>query len=147
MPEIDKRLIELADLLQFPLICMPKNRINLRYSEVICEVMEAIYKDQLKETYFVSEILERISHLPEHQRSIDTVMKMLSDRLRASVILTDASGHLLNAAAWPRTREIDLKDVHLPAEETKKSLDPKSMHDGKNSSLFTAVRLQMVSAR
>lgn len=136
LPDIDKRLIELADLLQFPLICMPRNRINLRYSEVICEVMEAIYKDQLKETYFVSEILERISHLPEHQRSIDTVMKMLSDRLRASVILTDASGHLLNAAAWPRTREIDLKDVHLPAEETKKSLDPKSMHDGKNRQLI-----------
>lgn len=116
LPDIDPRLIELADRLGFPLICMPKNRMNLRYSEVICEVMEAIYKDQMTETYFVSEILERIAQLPDHQRSIDTVLKMLSDRIRASVVMTDLAGHILNMAAWPRMLEIDMAVVRRMAE-------------------------------
>jgi len=45
MEDIDPRLITLADQLDFTLICMPRNRLDLRYSEVISEVMEAIFKD------------------------------------------------------------------------------------------------------
>jgi DNA-binding PucR family transcriptional regulator len=124
MPEIDQRLIELADRLGFPLICMPKNRMNLRYSEVICEVMEAIYQDHLTETYFVSEILERIAQLPDHQRSMDTVLKMLSDRIRATAVMTDLAGHVLNAAAWPRTLEIDMAVVRQAAAAGQKTDRP-----------------------
>jgi DNA-binding PucR family transcriptional regulator len=103
MREIDRRLIELADGLGFPLICMPRNRMDLRYSEVISDVMEAILKDQSSGTSMVTEILERITYLPQHQRTVDTVIKMLSDRVKATVILTDASLNILNEAAWPRT--------------------------------------------
>lgn len=103
MKDIDPRLISLCDELDFTLICMPRNRIDLRYSEVICEVMEAIFKDQSSGVSMVVDILERASRLPQHQQTVDTVVKMLSDRLRASVILTDSAGHVLNEAAWPRT--------------------------------------------
>ncbi len=82
MREIDRRLIELADGLGFPLICMPRNRMDLRYSEVISDVMEAILKDQSSGTSMVTEILERITYLPQHQRTVDTVIKMLSDASR-----------------------------------------------------------------
>jgi hypothetical protein len=104
MPKIDERLIQLSDELNFTLICMPENRMDLRYSEVICEVMEAIFKDQKSEASFVSELLERIARLPQHQRSVDTALKMLSDRIRTTVVLADASGRILNEAAWPRGR-------------------------------------------
>lgn len=103
MPRVDKRLIKLADELDFTLICMPKNRMDFRYSEVICEIMEAIFRDQDTGTSLVTEILERVSRLPAHQRTIDTVLKMLSDRIKTSVILTDVSNNVLNIAAWPRT--------------------------------------------
>ena len=53
MKSIDPSLIALADELDFTLICMPKNRIDLRYSEVICDVMGAIIKDQLSGTSLV----------------------------------------------------------------------------------------------
>ncbi len=102
MKDIDPQLIALADSLDFTLICMPRNRIDLRYSEVICEVVEAIYKDQASGVSMVVELLERVSRLPQHQRTVDTVLKMLSDRIRATVILTDAEGNVLNEAAWPR---------------------------------------------
>lgn len=103
MKSIDSSLIALADELDFTLICMPKNRIDLRYSEVICDVMGAIIKDQLSGTSLVVEILERVAKLPQYQQTVDTVIKMLSDRLRATIILADSQFRVLNEAAWPRT--------------------------------------------
>lgn len=103
MKEIHPRLIQLADELDFTLICMPRNRLDLRYSEVICEVMEAIYRNRSAGGSMVVELLERVSRLPQHRRTVDTVVKMLADRMRATVILTDAQGTVLNEAAWPRT--------------------------------------------
>jgi hypothetical protein len=111
MPRVDAALIELADRLDFPLICMPENRPNLRYSEVISEVMDAIFKDRMTDTHFQGEILERISRLPPYQRSIGTAMGMLSDRVRVSLLLTDASGNLLNSVCWPRTLELDPEEI------------------------------------
>lgn len=103
MKDVDPRLISLANELDFALICMPRNRMDLRYSEVICEVMEAIFKDQSSGGSMVVEVLERASRLPQHQQTVDTVVKMISDRIRATVILTDSAGNVLNEAAWPRT--------------------------------------------
>jgi DNA-binding PucR family transcriptional regulator len=102
MKDIDPRLISLADKLDLTLICMPRNRMDLRYSEVISEVMEAIIRDQSSGTSMVVELLERASRLPQHQQTVDTVVKMLSDRIHATVILTDSAGNVLNEAAWPR---------------------------------------------
>jgi DNA-binding PucR family transcriptional regulator len=101
--DIDPRLISLADQLDLTLICMPRNRMDLRYSEVISEVMEAIIRDQSSGTSMVVELLERASRLPQHQQAVDSVLKMLSDRIHATVILTDSAGNVLNEAAWPRT--------------------------------------------
>lgn len=117
LPAVDRRVAELCDSLDFPLICMPEGRVNLRYSEVICEVMEAVFKDQQTDTHLVSTLLDRVALLPEHQRSVDTVLKMLSDRVRASVVLTDATRRVLNAASWPRTLGVDLGSAleRLPA--------------------------------
>lgn len=117
MKSVDPSLIKLADELDFTLICMPKNRMDLRYSEVICDVMSAIIKDQTAESSFVVEILERVAKLSPYQQSVDTVVKMLSDRLRATVILTDSQLRVLNEAAWPRTLSglhEHLKSMKLP---------------------------------
>lgn len=105
MPAVDPRLIRLADELNFTLICMPENRIDLRYSEVIREVMEAIFRDQMVATYLVSEMLERISLLPDHQRSMDTVLKMLRDRLACSFVILDSRLAVVNMANWPASGE------------------------------------------
>ncbi len=115
MKGVDPSLIQLADELDFTLICMPRNRIDLRYSEVICDVMGAIIKDQHTEASLAVEILERVAKLPQYQRTMDTVIKMLSDRLRATVILADSLFRVLNEAAWPRT----LSGLHTKLKSTK----------------------------
>lgn len=103
MKDIDQQLIELADALDFTLICMPRNRMDLRYSEVISEVMSAVFLDRSSGGSVVVELLERVSRLPKHQQTVDTVIKLLSDRIRSSVIVTDSAGNVLNEAAWPRS--------------------------------------------
>ena len=111
MPEVDPRLMALADEKDFALIVMPRGRMDLRYSDVICEVMEAIFKDQNDSGLLVSDILGRTALLPEHQRTLDTVLKLLSDRLRATVLLTDGALRPLNAVPWPRAEDTRLPEA------------------------------------
>lgn len=110
LPYVDKRLIELADELDFVLICMPKGEKNLRYSEVISDVMDCIYRDRVRNDSIVSEILERVSVLPPQLRSVNTVLQMVSDRMTVSLVLCDSSMRILNLVAWPRSLESILKN-------------------------------------
>lgn len=111
LKRIDPRVLTLADELGFPIICMPKNRMDLRYSEVIQEVMEKIVKDRMADTYFVSEMLERISHLPKYQRSMDSVLRMLSDRTQISYYIIDEKNAVLNEASWPKKPNFKFHDI------------------------------------
>ncbi len=105
LPIIHKKFIDTADALGFPIICMPEKNCDLRYSEVICDVMEAIFNDKLNETYFVGEFIERISKLNERMRTMDSVLRMLSDRLHCFLILTDRTYNLLSQAFWSNNDE------------------------------------------
>ena len=87
LPELHPALIETADELGFPLIVMPEKAYYLRYSEVITEVLQLIFSDQQKETYYVKNILEQIAKMRERQRNIESVLRLLSDRLRCSFLL------------------------------------------------------------
>lgn len=103
VPKIDQKLIDLCDQMDFVLICMPPGQTNLRYSEVIREVLFEVYREQQREQFFVSTLLDRISGLPAQQRSMETLLKMLSEHLRVSVILTEQRRELNTAVFWPRS--------------------------------------------
>lgn len=111
VPVVHKELSDIADSLNFPLICLPEHRMDLRYSEVIRDVMEAIFKDQMQQKYFVGEMLERISHLLAAQRTLANVLRMLSDRIRCTLILSDRHYEILDQAAWPMSATDYLKEV------------------------------------
>ena len=108
LPRIDPQLIDLADELDFVLIAMPEGEATLRYGEVINDVMACIYRDRAQTSSVVLDILAGISALPKHLQTINTALKMLSDRVSASVLLCDASFHILNLVAWPRGIETDV---------------------------------------
>ena len=101
MKTVDPRLIALADELDFVLIQMPPTP-ELRYSDVISDVTEAIYYDRAHSESIVSDVLTNISMLPEAQRTLAAALQMLSDRLHASILLTDAFIAILNRVTWPR---------------------------------------------
>lgn len=114
VPKVDEKLLELCDELDFPLICMPPGQTNLRYSEVIREVLFELYREQQREQFFVSTLLDRISSLPAQRRSMETMLKMLSEHLRVSVILTEQRLELNTAVFWPRSLGPVIAD-RLPA--------------------------------
>ena len=98
-----------ADSLNFALIEMPHSN-SLRYSDAISEISEAIFREEREETSFVAEILEDVSLLPTELRSVSTVLRMLRDRLRASLILSDHDKNIINIATFPHGRENELKE-------------------------------------
>ncbi len=112
MPRVDEALIELANSLDFVLIVMPEKRWDLRYSEVISEVMEAIIKDQSQGVSLLTDVLAQMTRLPAHQRTIDAVLRMARDRIRTSLILLDHQGRALGQANWPMS--LELKPGDLP---------------------------------
>ena len=110
LPCIDPRLIALADELDFVLITMPEGDATLRYGEVISDVMDCIYRDRTQSSSVVLDILAGVSALPKHLQTVNTALRMLSDRISASVLLCDSSFHLLNLVAWPRGIEAEVAE-------------------------------------
>ena len=113
LPAVAPELVELADALDFVLIVMPERRLDLRYSEVICEVMEAVVRDRDNAASLSSDVLTQMVRLREHQRTVDSVLRMVRDQTHASLLLTDGTGHVLGQAAWPLSMELRLE--RLPA--------------------------------
>ena len=103
LPEIDQRLIDLCDELDFVLICMPRGQTDLRYSEAIREILFQVYREQQRDRFFVTTILSRLSALPAQKRSMDTLLRMLSEYLRLSIVLMERRRGMNTAAFWPRS--------------------------------------------
>ena len=108
LPRIDPQLIALADELDFVLIAMPEGEATLRYGEVISDVMGCIYRDRAESSSVVLDVLAGISALPKHLQTVNTALKILSDRISASVLLCDSAFHVLNLVTWPRGIEGDV---------------------------------------
>ena len=104
LPNVARECLDVADELDFPLIQMPGN-ISLRYGEVISDVSECLYHDRTQQVSMAADILARVMVLPEHQRTVNVVLKMLCVHLQVSVILTNSDLSILNLAAWPSGME------------------------------------------
>lgn len=111
LPEIPEEVLQLADSKDFIIICMPKNDYSLRYNEVIYEVMESIINNQTVSDNFVKETLEKVSLLPEHLQSVEITLKLLSDRLKSNILLTNTNFEIVNQVMWPRNSSLDVLSV------------------------------------
>lgn len=125
LPTIDQRLINLADELGFPLICMPQGRMDQRYSEVLQEVMEILLKERNRDSYIVSEMMDRIATLPPHKRSMDSVLRMLSDRTHGSLYIMDQNYLVLNEATWPKKANVEFSTIlmHCKSEDVEGAMN------------------------
>lgn len=96
--QLDEKVIRTADALDFVLICMPENDTTLRYSDAIQEIMGAVFRDDAKNSSFVTELLKSISALPAGQRSMDAMLRLLAERTGMAVLLLDGMLCTLNSA-------------------------------------------------
>lgn len=107
VPALDERVINVADEIGLPLFCMPTNRMDFRYGEMINDVMDAIYRSQHEGQNFVAPMLDSIALLSENLRTIRSVLRMLSDRLRCTLFLMEPDGTVRSDAQWPISAQWD----------------------------------------
>lgn len=110
LPRVNPRLIEIANAHDFVLICMPEGQRHLRYSDLITDVTECIYRDRAANVSLVSDILARISTTPHHQQTVGTALQMLCAELGCSAVLSTHEGRILNLAAWPSGTEDSIRE-------------------------------------
>lgn len=108
---VDDRLIEMADLLNFPIIILPERDMGLKYSDVISDVMEAVFYDRRVNNYFVTSTIERLSQTSESVRNPSLALQIASDYAKASFFLCDENYHLIASSFWPATNFIDFNKV------------------------------------
>lgn len=106
MKEIHPSIIEMGDKLNFPIILMPENRTDFFYNEVIGEVYEAIFRERSNSNDFIDTIATMVSRLPENRKNITTLMRLISDNLKCTFLLSDASLNNVCLSKWPISNEI-----------------------------------------
>lgn len=89
IPRVDEALIAVADEINLPLIAMPFGRMDFRYSDVITDVVEYIHNRRMHGNYYATELMNSIALLEPQQRNINTALRLLSDRLHCTLLLTN----------------------------------------------------------
>lgn len=108
---VDPKLIETANLLNFPIILMPERDMGLKYSDVISDVMEKIFYDRRVNHSFVSSTLERLSQTPESMRNLALALRYASDYAKASFFLCSERDEIILSSFWPGTNSSDRESV------------------------------------
>lgn len=103
LPSVDDRVIACCNELDLVLITMPGDIRTHKYSDVIGDIYHAIFKDQQAGSNYVSTLIRRFSNLPAEQRNTGTLLRMLSNHLQASIILTDYKKSISNIVCWPQS--------------------------------------------
>lgn len=111
IPEVDERVITTANELGFPLVVMPMGQMALRYSEAISEVTELIFINRRQANYFVPEMTNNIANLPPQYRTMNSVLRLLSDRLHCTLLVADRYMARKATAVWPITNQIDCEQL------------------------------------
>lgn len=109
--ELDQKVIDFADEEGYPIILMPRDQYQLRYSEAISEISELILEDRKKTEYFSSFIMETFLALPKNQQNISALLRLLSNYLHLTFILTEKDWKLRAFAGWPKILERDIEGI------------------------------------
>lgn len=119
LKKISPLLIETANRIHFPIITLPGRNMGLRYSDVISDVMEAIFIDRKQNDYFINDTMKRISQLPKENQNIRNVLQIACDYTKASFFLCDNSFNLISEACWPISYTLDFNFIKLAFENNK----------------------------
>lgn len=111
IPRIDEALITTAEELNFPLIAMPFGRMGFRYSDVITDVVEYIHTQRMQGNYYATEVMNSITFLEPQQRNVNSMLRLLSDRMHCTLLLTDRYLERRGAAAWPASSQWDYRSL------------------------------------
>ena len=108
---VDSRVTEAADKVCLPLILLPEKDMGLKYSDVIRDVMEAVFIDARSKEFYIDNTMNRIGQMPEKRRTLNNVLGLISEYTRATVALCDMKGNILGHSFWPAGNIFDIKEA------------------------------------
>lgn len=118
LKEIHPSLIETADRLGFPLIIMPEGRIDCFYREVLYDVYKAIFHAKNKEKDLINNVVALFSRLPEDRKNLTNLLRLISDLLKCTVLLSDTVMNNVCLSKYPASNDITASDIHQLYEKT-----------------------------
>ena len=112
LPEIRPELIETADRLGFPVLVMPEKAMNRFYNEVLKEIFETLSLRGNLRNQLSDNIAALVSRLPENRKNINTLLRLISDNLKCSVLLADTAMTNVCISKWPAANSITADDIY-----------------------------------
>ncbi len=109
--EIHPDVIATADRLNFSLVIMPPGRTEFRYSEVIRDVCDLLFKDRAAGYNFHNTLALTLSKLPENRRSLNNLLRIASDTAKATLLLSDVSHLSSLLSPWPTSNPITQAEI------------------------------------
>lgn len=99
---IDSLLINTANELNFPLILLANDETSLRYSDVIKDVMNAIFLDEQINISLENIILNRISALPKSNLKLKNLLFLMRQTTKSSILITDQNHQIIDYSIHPQ---------------------------------------------
>ena len=109
--KLDQNIVDYADEVGFPIIIMPRDQFQLRYSEAISEIQGLVIEDQNKNEDFDIEIMEKFVSLPRNQQNLSAILKLLSNYLHFTLIAYEEDGSIAAFAGWPKILEREADEI------------------------------------
>ncbi|MDP4376105.1 hypothetical protein QSH65_24960, partial [Escherichia coli] len=66
---------------------------------------------------FATDLLEKVSLLPEQNRSVEMTLKILSDFLKVNIALTTYTNEIISTINWPRSTKLPLTKLLYQSQE------------------------------
>lgn len=88
LEKVDDKIINLADELQFPIIVINNTNRNIKYSDIISEVVNKLNDDRKNASVFLDEMEIRAKQMPSELCTMENLLQMLADHYKCSVFLT-----------------------------------------------------------
>ncbi len=111
LQRIDQKVIEVGNQLNLPIIVLPGGDMGLKYSDVITDVMNAVFLKRTNQQFFAEQMMQRITALSAEHRNIECVLSLLSDYVRAAFILCDGKLGVIASSFWPQGNVFPLNQI------------------------------------
>lgn len=105
---VSDELIQTADLLNVPLIVIDDDdEYSVRYSDIIKDVMSAVFQDQSLTNDFSDSIKRRLLQIPDDKRSMETLLNVISEFYKCNITLYSKSGLYFTSIHRPSYGQFD----------------------------------------
>lgn len=89
LKDLDQKVLDAANSINFPIIVMPKNRVDLAYRDVIEDVSIYILNEQKKNLHLFFQTVKQVGKLSSKDKNLKSVIELIGVRYNCSLIITD----------------------------------------------------------